>query len=208
MVSAGTHRPYRVALTGGIASGKTTVANLFAKLGVTVLDADQIARDVVELGTPALAAIRERFGAQVLDNDGRLNRRALRERVFADSESRRALEAITHPAILAEMERRSRAAGGAYVILAIPLLVENGRRTPVDRLLVVDCPEQLQLNRVMARDGGTLAQAQAILNAQAKRHDRLAAADDVLVNDGDPGQLSAQVEALHRRYLDLAGVRS
>ena len=197
-------RPFRVALTGGIASGKSTVAALFERLGVPVLDTDLIARDVVEPGTPALAAIRERFGRSVLGNDGQLNRRALREIVFADASARRALEMLTHPAIVAELVRRSQAVGGAYQIWVIPLMIENERRIAVDRILLVDCSEDLQLRRVMARDGGTLAQAQAIVAAQTSRSARLAAAEDVIVNDGDSRHLDDAVAALHRRYLDLA----
>jgi dephospho-CoA kinase len=196
---------FRVGLTGGIASGKTTVSRLFAALGVPVIDSDEIARDVVAPGTPALAAIVARFGAGVLQPGGDLDRRALRGIVFADPAARRDLEAITHPAIRAEMERRSAQAGGAYQVLAIPLLVEGGAaRSRVDRVLVVDCPEALQVRRVMARDGSTEAQARAVLAAQASRESRLAAADDVIANDGDLAGLRDQVEALHARYLAAA----
>lgn len=196
---------FRVGLTGGIASGKTTVSRLFQALGVPVIDSDEIARDVVAPGTPALAAIRARFGADVLQADGTLDRRALRQIVFGDPPARRDLEAITHPAIRAEMERRSRAAGGDYQLLAIPLLVEGGGgRDRVDRVLVVDCDEQTQLRRVMLRDGVDEAGARAVLAAQASRAQRLAAADDVIANDGDIARLRDQVEVLHRRYLDEA----
>ncbi len=197
---------YRVGLTGGIASGKTTVSRLFAALGVPIIDSDELAREVVAPGTAGLAAIVARFGAGVLQADGSLDRRALRERVFADPAARRDLEAITHPAIRAEMDRRSATAGGAYQILAIPLLVEGGTaRGRVDRVLVVDCPEGLQLRRVMARDGSTEAQARAVLAAQASRAARLAAADDVIVNDGDLAALRDRVAALHAQYLSAAG---
>jgi dephospho-CoA kinase len=195
---------YRVGLTGGIASGKTTVSRLFAALGVPVLDSDEIARDVVAPGTPALDAICSRFGPAVIQADGSLDRRALRGIVFADPEARRALEAITHPAIRAEMDRRSRAAGGTYQVFAIPLLVETGGRDRVDRVLVVDCDEETQLRRVMLRDGVDEAGARAVLAAQAGRRARLAVADDVIVNDGDLASLRDQVEALHRQYLDAA----
>lgn len=198
-------RAYRVGLTGGIASGKTTVSRLFQALGVPVIDSDEIARDVVAPGTPALAAIQARFGAGVIQADGTLDRRALRQIVFGDPLARRDLEAITHPAIRAEMESRSRAAGGTYQLLAIPLLVEGGGgRDRVDRVLVVDCDEQTQLRRVMLRDGVDEAGARAVLAAQASRAQRLAAADDVIANDGDLARLRDQVEALHRRYLDAA----
>lgn len=200
--------PLRVALTGGIASGKSTVADLFAALGVPVIDTDQIARDVVEPGTPGAAAIAQQFGPQVFDAAGRLDRRALRNVVFADPQARRALEAITHPAIRAELERRSREAGGAYQILVIPLLVENGRRISTDRVVVVDCPESLQLQRVMSRDGSTPEQAQAILDAQASRTERLAVADAVIVNDGDRRHLEAAVARLHDQLQAQAAARA
>lgn len=196
---------YRVGLTGGIASGKTTVSRLFAGLGVPIIDSDEIARDVVAPGTAGLAAIAARFGADVLQPDGSLDRRRLRELVFADPAARRDLEAITHPAIRAEMDRRSALAGGPYQMLAIPLLVEGGAaRGRVDRVLVVDCPEDVQIRRVMARDHSTEAQARAVLAAQVSRATRLAAADDVIVNDGDLAGLRRQVETLHARYLNAA----
>jgi dephospho-CoA kinase len=192
--------PYRVGLTGGIASGKTTVANLFAALGVPVIDSDEIARAVVAPGEPALQAIVRRFGPGVLQPDGSLDRRRLRSLAFADPAARRDLEAITHPAIRAEMDRRSAAAGGDYQILAIPLLVEGGGRGRVDRVLVVDCPEELQLRRVMARDGSSEAEARAMIAAQVDRQTRLAAADDVILNDGDMGPLRQRVRVLHAQY--------
>lgn len=197
-------RTLRVGLTGGIASGKTTVTKLFAALGVPIIDTDELAREVVQPGGPVLARIVERFGREVLGPDGRLDRAALRAQVFADPQARRDLEALTHPAILALMEERSRSAGGPYQILAIPLLVETGGRRYVDRVLVVDCDEALQIRRLQARDGSTLSEAQAILRAQASRAARLAAADDVIVNDGDLHSLRDQVEKLHGRYLELA----
>ncbi len=195
---------YRVGLTGGIASGKTTVSALFAALGVPVIDSDAIARDIVAPGEPALQAIVARFGAGVLQGDGHLDRRRLRSQVFADPDARRDLEAITHPAIRAEMDRRSAAAGGDYQILAIPLLVEGGGRGRVDRVLVVDCPEDLQRQRVMARDGSSEAEARAMIAAQAGREVRLAVADDVIVNAGDRAALRERVHALHRQYRKAA----
>jgi dephospho-CoA kinase len=197
-------RPLRIGLTGGIASGKTLVSRLFADLGIPVIDTDELAREVVQPGSEGLAAIRARFGDGVLAVDGALDRRALRARVFADPAARRDLEAITHPRIRALVEARAAAAGGPYQIIVIPLLVESGRRTPVDRVLVVDCPEALQLERLLRRDGGSREQAEAILAAQATRTQRLAAADDVIVNAGDREAVSAEVVALHRRYLELA----
>ena len=197
-------RPLQIGLTGGIASGKSTVSGLFGALGVPVIDTDRIARDVVAPGTPLLARVVAQFGPGVLNPDGSMNRRALRQRVFADPAERARLEALMHPAIMAELQRRAATAGGPYVILAIPLLVEHGLRTQVDRVLLVDCDPQLQLRRVQVRDGVTLEQARAVLAAQATRAARLAVADDVIVNDGDLDGLRRQVESLHTRYGTLA----
>ena len=196
--------PFRVALTGGIASGKSTVANLFAAHGVPVIDTDVIAREVVEPGRPALALVAEAFGAGVLDAEGRLDRKRMRERIFADPAAKRRLEAILHPAIRAEMERQSQAAGGPYQLLVIPLFAEGGRRDHVDRVLLVDVPEELQVQRVMLRDGVSHGQALASLNAQATRAQRLAMADDVLPNTGRVDDLRERVGELHRLYLELA----
>lgn len=196
--------PLLIALTGGIASGKSAVADRFAALGVPVLDTDQIARDIVEPGTPALKKIVDAFGSEVLDADGKLDRRRMRERVFANAEERARLEAITHPAIREELARRSAQAGGSYQIHVIPLLVETQRAKEYDRVLLVDCPEEDQINRLIARDGPTEEQAHAILAAQATREQRLAAADDVIVNAGTLEDLQRFVEALHRKYLSLA----
>jgi len=199
--------PFRVALTGGIASGKSTVADLFAALGVPVIDTDVIAREVVEPGQPALAAVLKAFGSEVLGSDGRLDRRRLRERIFADAGARARLNAILHPAIRAEMERQSQAADGDYQVLVIPLLTEGGRRDHVDRVLLVDVPEALQVERLMMRDGVSREQAVASLNAQATRAARLAMADDVLRNSGQPDELRGRVAELHGRYSALAAAR-
>jgi dephospho-CoA kinase len=195
---------FRVALTGGIASGKSTVAELFAALGVPVIDTDVIAREVVEPGQSALSQVVEAFGPEVLVSGGRLDRRQLRERIFADPIAKRRLEAILHPAIRAEMERQSGAAGGPYQLLVIPLLTEGKRRDHVDRVLLVDVPEELQIQRLMARDGVSHSQAQASLNAQATRAERLATADDILRNTGRPDDLRDAVTGLHAKYLQLA----
>ncbi len=195
---------FRVALTGGIASGKSAVAALFTAHGVPVVDSDVIAREVVAPGSPALEAIRRRFGDGVLQADGSLDRRALREQVFANPAARRDLEAITHPAIRARMQAWSQTAVGPYQIHMIPLLIEGGGRRDFDRVLVVDCPEQLQVQRVMQRDGVDEISARNVLAAQASRAERLAIADDVIVNDGDRDKLSIEVDALHRRYLQLS----
>jgi dephospho-CoA kinase len=199
--------PFRVALTGGIASGKTTVANLFAELGIPLVDTDVIAREVVEPGQPALAQLVATFGPDVLDADGRLDRRRMRERIFADPTAKQRLEAILHPAIRAEMERQSREVGGPYQVLVIPLLTEGKRREHVDRVLLVDVPEELQIQRLMMRDGVTHEQARASLNAQATRADRLAMADDVVRNTGRVDDLRAEVAMLDTKYLALAAER-
>ena len=197
-------RTYRVGLTGGIASGKSTAAKFFGALGIPILDSDQIARDVVEPGQPPLERLVERFGPKNRPRDGHLDRPALRDIVFSDPRARADLEALTHPAIGAAMEARSEAAGGPYQVLVIPLLVEKNLRAHVDRVLVVDCDEALQIRRLRARDRSTAEQAQAILNAQAPRATRLKAADDVITNDADMSAVQQQVAALHTRYLQFA----
>jgi dephospho-CoA kinase len=195
---------FRVGLTGGIASGKTTVSRLFQALGVPVIDTDILAREVVAPGAPLLGTLAERFGARLLAADGSLDRSALRQLVFADDAARADLEALTHPAILAAMEQRSQTAGGPYQLLVIPLLVEKGLTGQVDRVLLVDCSEDLQIRRLQARDGSTLDQARAILNAQVPRAARLQAAHDIIVNDGKLESLRDRVATLHAQYLDRA----
>jgi dephospho-CoA kinase len=198
---------FRVVLTGGIASGKTAVANEFAKLGVPVIDTDQVARDVVVPGTPALMQIVEAFGPQVLGANGQLDRRRMRELVFADPVQRAKLEAITHPAIRAELARRSQEVHGTYQIHAIPLYVETGAKGGYDRVLVVDCPEPIQIDRLMQRDGIDETQARRALAAQATREQRLAAANDVIENTSALDALCERVAQLHRQYLKLARSR-
>jgi dephospho-CoA kinase len=195
---------FRVGLTGGIASGKSTVAKFFAALGVPIIDTDQVARDVVEPGQPPLERLVERFGRTILTPDGHLDRPKLREIVFSDPRARADLEALTHPAIGTAVEAWSAAAGGPYQILIIPLLVEKSLASQVDRVLVVDCDEELQIRRLQARDGSTVEQARAILNAQTSRAARLKVAHDVIQNDGDLSAVRDQVSALHARYLELA----
>ncbi len=199
-----TPRPFRVGLTGGIASGKSTAARFFGSLGVPIIDTDQLARDVVEPGQPPLERLVERFGPSILTPDGHLDRPALRSIVFSDPKARADLEALTHPAIGAAVEARSAAVGGEYQILVIPLLVEKGLGSQLDRVLVVDCDEELQIRRLQARDGSTMQEARAILNAQASRSARLRAAHDVLKNEGDMAAVRDQVAHLHPRYLELA----
>lgn len=197
-----------IGVTGGIASGKSTVARAFAALGIPWVDADDIAREVVEPGEPALAAIAERYGERVLDAQGRLNRRALREIVFAAPEERRWLESQTHPRIRERLEARlaEMAAGSApYHLLVSPLLFESGQAALVDRSLVIDVPEDEQIRRTANRDGVDEAQARAIIAAQLDRQARLARADDIIDNSGDEAALRRQVEILDRRYRRLAG---
>jgi dephospho-CoA kinase len=196
---------FRVGLTGGIASGKSTVAKFFAALGVPIIDTDQVAREVVEPGQPPLERLVERFGREILTPDGHLDRPKLREIVFSDPKARADLEALTHPAIGTAVEAWSAAAGGPYQILSIPLLVEKNLASQVDRVLVVDCDEELQIRRLQARDGSTVEQARAILNAQTSRTARLKSAHDVIQNNGDLSAVRDQVSALHARYLELAG---
>jgi dephospho-CoA kinase len=199
---------FRVGLTGGIASGKTTVANLFAALGVTIVDTDLLAREVLAAGSPLLAEVIAHFGPGVVAADGSLDRRALRARVFADPAERRWLEERTHPAIRQLTDARCDAARGPYSMVAIPLLVETGGAARFDRVLVVDVDPGVQLARLQARDGVTSQQAAQILAAQVSRADRLAVADDVIHNDSDIAELRDQVAELHRRYVEAAKAQS
>jgi dephospho-CoA kinase len=196
--------PPRIALTGGIASGKSTVARLFGALGVPVIDADQIAREVVAPGTPLLSQVFASFGAQLRRADGSLDRAALRRLVFAEASKREQLEALLHPAIAQRTELLSAAAGGPYQIHVIPLLVETASGSHYDRVLLVDCPEELQLARLQARDGCDTREARAMLASQASRQARLAAADDTILNDAAPSALTPKVAVLHQNYLALA----
>lgn len=194
-----------VALTGGVASGKSAVASRFEALDVTVYDADVAARAVVEPGEPALAEIAAAFGTEVLDTDGRLNRRRLRERVFAMPAQRAALEAIVHPRVHTWLRERVAIGAGTYCVLAIPLLAETWPQYDwVDRVLVVDVPEDMQIARLVHRDGIDTNLARQMLAAQAMRAQRLAIADDVIDNSGPPETLDAAVAAMHALYLDLA----
>jgi dephospho-CoA kinase len=198
-------RPLRIGLTGGIASGKSTVSRRFEELGVPVIDADVSSRAVVEPGKPGLAQVVQRFGVGVLDEGGRLDRRALRDLIFKDSSLRQALDGILHPLIRADMERQAAQAQAPYVVLAIPLLVEGGDSAKrVDRVLAVDVDEALQILRLRARDASSEEQARAILASQASRAARLAAADDVLLNTGTVADLRQAVDRLHEQYLQLA----
>jgi dephospho-CoA kinase len=196
-----------IGVTGGIASGKSTVARAFARLGVPWVDADDVAREVVEPGEPALEAIAAHFGERVLHEDGRLNRRALREIVFADPAERRWLESVTHPRIrqrlMAHLERLQ-AQGAPYVLLVSPLLFESGQHELAGRCLVIDVPETVQIARTAARDDVDEAQARAIVAAQLPRAERLARADDVIDNSASEAELAEQVAELDRRYRALS----
>ena len=193
-----------VALTGGIGSGKSTVADGFARLGVPILDADVLARELTGPGEPALEEIRAAFGPGVIQPDGRLDRAALRRIVFADQAARRRLEAILHPRIRARMLAWLGEVRAPYAILVIPLLFEAGQTDLVDRILVVDLPEDEQVRRVQTRSGLVEAEIRRILATQATRAERLAGADDRIDNSAGFAALEAQVERLHRRYLGLA----
>jgi dephospho-CoA kinase len=204
-----------VGLTGGVASGKSAVSDLFAKLGVPVLDTDRISREIVLAGSQGLVQVRERFGDSILSSDGSLDRQALRELVFSDTRARKDLEAITHPLIIEELARQSELAGGPYQVHVIPLLVETGMQDRVDRVLLVDSPVELQLARLRSRDKASGQSAQRIIDAQSDRRARLAIADDVLVNDARRDELPGLVGRLddyYRRLVregktDAAGLR-
>jgi len=194
-----------VAVTGGIASGKSAVTRRFEALGVPVHDADVAARAVIAPGTPGLQAVVEAFGADVLDADGALDRAAMRRRVFADAGARRTLESIIHPRVRAWLRQRADEQHDPYGLLAIPLLAENiDSYRWVDRVLVVDAPEATQLARLQQRDGIDAALAQRMLDGQASRAQRLALADDVIDNSGDEAALDGAVATLHQRYLALS----
>ncbi|MGY3978188.1 dephospho-CoA kinase [Aeromonas mytilicola] len=196
---------YVVAITGGIGSGKTTVANQFAALGIEVVDADLIAREVVEPGMPSLTAIVSHFGPGILDEQGRLDRRALRERIFSDPAAKSWLNALLHPIIRSEMLRQCAAANSPYCLLVVPLLVENRLTELADRVLVIDVDETTQIERTCRRDGVSREQAQAILASQASRSERLAMADDVLDNQsGTTETIRERILALHETYLAFA----
>jgi dephospho-CoA kinase len=202
------NKPWILGLTGGIGSGKSAAAQHFIDLGVHLVDADNAARWVVEPGRPALARIVEHFGDSVLQADGSLNRSALRGLIFQDAEQRRWLEALLHPLIGQEIASYLARAQSPYAILVSPLLVESGQSRMTQRILVIDVPEALQIQRTMQRDGSSAEQVQAILKAQADREERLRHADDVLVNDRDQAWLQQEVERLHHFYLTLRGGQS
>lgn len=198
-------KPWVLGLTGGIGSGKSAVAEEFGRLGVHWVDADHAARWVVEPGRPALGLIAERFGETVLAADGSLDRAVLRDLVFRDPDQRKWLEQLLHPLIRQEVAEHLARASSPYAIMVSPLLVESGQYRQVDRVLVVDVPEALQLERAARRDQSSETQIRAILEAQAGREERLRHADDVLINDRDLAWLKSEVERLHNFYLTLRG---
>ncbi|AOV17899.1 dephospho-CoA kinase [Acidihalobacter aeolianus] len=198
---------FRVGLTGGIGCGKSTVSELFAARGIPVIDSDLVARELVRPGEPALAEIAAAFGPEVLHDDGTLDRRALRSRVFKDEEMRRRLEGILHPHIKSVLVTRSASANAPYTILVVPLLLESGWENLVDRILVVDCAPETQIRRVIARDGCNDADVRDVMQAQCTREARLGRADDVIRNeDSDRHLLDARVAELDVRYREAARV--
>lgn len=197
-------KPMIVALTGGVASGKTAVSERFAALGVPVVDTDVLAREVVTQGTPGLAEIEAVFGPEIVAPDGGLDRAALRQRIFDDPAARRRLEAILHPRIADEARRQLATLDAPYAILVVPLLIESGLFADADRVLVVDVPEQVQVDRLVKRDGSTRDQARAMLAAQATREQRLARADDVIDNTGTRAELMQRIDELDLEYRELS----
>ncbi|CCQ41968.1 TPA: dephospho-CoA kinase [Yersinia enterocolitica] len=195
---------YIVALTGGIGSGKSTVANAFANLGVPLVDADIIARQVVEPGMPALMEIASRYGETILHTDGTLNRAALRKKIFSEPQEKAWLNSLLHPLIQQETQSQLANIDEPYVLWVVPLLVENGLHHRANRVLVVDVAPEIQLARTMARDGITRQQAEDILASQVSRQQRLTCADDIIDNSGDPIVIAPQVTLLHQQYLKLA----
>lgn len=193
-----------IGITGGIGSGKTTVANLFADLGVPVIDADDLARRAVARGEPGYEEIVKDFGSEILDEAGELDRRKMREHVFSDSDNRARLEAIVHPRVYAMMKQLLDNLECPYAIVVVPLLIETGGREIVDRVLVVDSPRELQIERTLRRDGATREGVERILAAQTDRRSRLAVADDVIENAASEPDLEDAVGRLHHRYLEEA----
>ena len=194
----------KVGLTGGIGSGKTTVASLFADLGIPQIDADIIAHDLVGHGKPALKELTHRFGAKILTHEGTLNRKTLREIVFSDAQKKQQLEALLHPLVYEGIQRQTQQLQNDYVIISIPLLIETNMQVSVDRILVVDCPQQIQIARVAQRDHLTADSIKSIINSQIPREQRLATANDVINNDCSLQQLAQQVKKLHNSYLTLS----
>ena len=195
---------FRVLLTGGIASGKSAASAYFESLGVAVIDADRVSRELVQPGQPALAQIVAQFGEDMLTPGGELNRQALRQRVFADPAERKRLEGILHPLIRERMQEQAEQARSPYVLLVVPLFVETGKSYPCERVLLIDTAEATQRQRLTTRDGSSDQQVQQLLAAQAGRTARIDAADDVISNNGSLEELQAALGALHQRYVQMA----
>ncbi len=205
MTGSALSRRFSVGLTGGIGSGKSTVADLFVAHGAAVIDTDLIAHQLTVAGGAAIAQIRLAFGADFIAPDGAMDRVKMREAVFADPRERKRLEAILHPLIRAQTEHAAAQAKGPYILVVIPLLVESGLwKQRLSRVLAIDCSEEIQIRRVMQRNNLTEQQVRAIIATQASRASRLAAADDVILNDGDATALAPQVKRLHDLYISLA----
>ena len=197
-----------IGLTGGIGSGKTAVSDSFAEKGITIVDADLVSRQVVEPGTPALEKIKEHFGAEVIDKNNELDRRALRNKVFENTDERKWLESVLHPSISQEIWNQLQASTTTYTVLASPLLFETTQFEMVDRTLVVDVPVELQISRTITRDDTDEAGVKAIIAAQMSREDRLSKTDDVILNDKDLVHLLSEVDKLHKTYLQMATAKS
>lgn len=198
----------KIGLTGGIGSGKSTVCRLFAEFGVPIVDADLIARQLVEPGQPVLSLIAKSFGQQMLNQDGSLNRARLRDAVFTDADKKHELDGIMHPLVYAQIAAEVNTLTADYCMIAVPLLLESKNPYVVDRVLVIDCPVDVQIARVIARDKLTRQQVQAIIDSQMSRPERLSKADDVIENIAGPEQLAEQIKRLHNSYTLLATVRT
>ncbi len=194
----------KIGLTGGIGSGKSTVSKIFSDLEIPIIDADIIAHQLVEPGKPAIKDIAEQFGQQILTDQGALNRKQLKEIIFSDPEQKKTLEQILHPLVFAEMESQIKQLSSPYCILSIPLLLETQMQDFVDRILVIDCPVEVQLERVKNRDQLDIKTIQSIIASQVPREQRRQAADDIIINDADTQALAEQVKKLHNLYLSLA----
>jgi dephospho-CoA kinase len=199
------HTPLRIGLTGGIGSGKSTATAEFERLGVPIIDTDEIARRIVEPRAAGYDAVLAAFGRDILTAEGRIDRAALRRLVFADEKQRLELESLLHPLIRQEVRRRVEATNYPYCIIAIPLLIETGQKDLVDRVLVIDAPEDLQRQRAAARPGWSVEDVDRVMRSQVGREARRKAADDIILNDGDIAALHDAVARLHARYLELAG---
>lgn len=196
--------PLRIGLTGGIGSGKTTACNLFKGMGVPVIDADQVTRDLTSPGKPALDAIARTFGRELIKDDGGLDRDRMRKIIFNDADARRKLESILHPLVYAEIERLTGEVDADYCIVSIPLLLETGNADQFDRVLVIDVPEDIQRERATRRDNTDPMEIQSIIDSQISRSERLKLADDIVRNNGDIASLEKQINQIHEKYTELA----